>query len=149
MLSTSALGAVTDISLAGNELAQELYGDAGANGLNGLGGNDTLVGLGGADSFVFSTALGASNVDRLADYSVADDTVLLDNAVFTGLADGALAAGAFATGAAASDADDRILYNSATGALLFDADGLGGVAAVQFATLSAGLSLTSADFLVI
>jgi serralysin len=80
---------------------------------------------------------------------VADDTVQLDNAVFTGLAAGALAAGAFRTGAAAADADDRIIYNSATGALLFDADGNGAGAAVQFATLSAGLAMAAGEFTVI
>ncbi len=69
--------------------------------------------------------------------------------MFTGLAAGALAAGAFTTGSAATQADDRIVYNTATGALLFDADGTGGAAAVQFATLAGGLALTSADFLVI
>jgi Ca2+-binding RTX toxin-like protein len=40
-------------------------------------------------------------------------------------------------------------YNSAPGALLFDADGLGGAAGIQFATLSTGLALTSADFVVV
>jgi serralysin len=69
--------------------------------------------------------------------------------VFTGLAAGALAPGAFRTGAAAADADDRILYNSASGALLFDVDGVGGAAAVQFATLSTGLVMTASDFTVI
>ena len=117
--------------------------------LDGKGGADLLTGLGGADSFAFTTALGAGNIDTIGDFSVADDTIRLENAVFTGLAAGALAAGAFNTGAAASQADDRIVYNSATGALLFDADGAGGAAAVQFATLSGGLALTSADFLVV
>jgi serralysin len=75
--------------------------------------------------------------------------ILLDDAVFTGLSLGALDAGAFRTGTAAADADDRIIYNSTTGALLFDADGVGGVAAVQFATLTGAPALTAADFVVI
>ena len=62
---------------------------------------------------------------------------------------GALASGAFNAGAAASQADDRIIYNGVTGALLFDVDGAGGAAGVQFATLTAGLSLTSLDFLIV
>ena len=69
--------------------------------------------------------------------------------MFAGLAAGALAVGAFNTGAAATQLDDRVIYNSATGALLFDVDGVGGAAAVQFATLSTGLALTSADVFVV
>ena len=68
---------------------------------------------------------------------------------FSGLAAGALAAGAFRLGAAATDADDRIMYDAATGALFFDADGLGGAAQVQFASVSAGLGITNAEFLVV
>ena len=69
--------------------------------------------------------------------------------MFAGLSLGVLAAGAFRTGAAAADADDRIIYNSATGALMFDADGNGAGAAIQFATLATGLAMTNAEFLVI
>lgn len=47
------------------------------------------------------------------------------------------------------DADDHIIYNDVTGALSFDVDGTGAAAAVQFATLSAGLALTNSDFLVV
>ena len=49
----------------------------------------------------------------------------------------------------AGDATDRIIYDSATGALNYDADGLGGADAVQFAKLQTGLSLTNADFFII
>jgi len=52
-------------------------------------------------------------------------------------------------GAAAQDANDRIIYNNATGALLYDSDGVGGIAAIQFATLSTGLALTNLDFFVV
>ena len=62
---------------------------------------------------------------------------------------GALAPGAFAFGTVAQDADDRILYDIASGALFFDADGAGGAAAVQFAVLSGAPALTAGDFVVI
>jgi Ca2+-binding RTX toxin-like protein len=47
-----------------------------------------------------------------------------------------LKAAAFFIGTVAHDADDRIVYNKATGALFFDVDGSGAHAAIQFATLS-------------
>ena len=46
------------------------------------------------------TALGGGNVDTIGDFQVGIDEILLENAVFTGLAAGALGAGAFRTGAA-------------------------------------------------
>ena len=53
-------------------------------------------------------------------------------------------------GTQAADADDRIIYNQATGALLFDADGSGGASsAVQFATLDGAPIITASDFTVI
>jgi serralysin len=147
-----------NINATGNGLSNVLTGNSGNNVLEGGTGHDTLDGGAGADTlaggtgndtFRFTTALGVGNVDTISDYSVANDTIQLDNAVFTGLAAGALAAGAFNTGAAATQADDRIVYNSATGALLFDVDGLGGAAAIHFATLSTGLVMNNAEFLVI
>ncbi len=149
MFTTSDNLGTAAIDLTGNELANLVYGNAGDNVLDGKAGIDSLTGMGGADSFAFTTALGAGNVDYISDFNVADDSILLDDAVFAGLSLGLLAAGAFNMGSAATEADDRIIYNAATGALLFDADGLGGAAAVQFATLSTGLALTGNDFAVI
>jgi serralysin len=91
-------------------------------------------------------------VDRIQSYSATDDTILLDDAIFTALGSpGALAAGAFKAGPAATDADDRIIYNVTTGALFYDQDGNGATAAVQFATLTTSITgiITHADFLII
>ncbi|HYI49009.1 MAG TPA: M10 family metallopeptidase C-terminal domain-containing protein [Allosphingosinicella sp.] len=148
-LSTDWHAGTAAINLTGNELANSVYGNAGANVVNGKGGSDTLVGFGGADQFLFDTALGAGNVDIVADFQVGTDKIVLDDAVFAGLGLGALSPGAFATGAAAGDSSDRIIYNSATGALMFDADGNGGGAAINFAQLNPGLALSASDFLVI
>lgn len=136
-------------NVLGSSQADDLVGSASANLLDGALGNDTLSGLGGADVFRFSTALGGANVDTISGYSVAEDVIQLDNTVFTGLTAGTLTAGAFNTGLAASQADDRIVYNAATGMLLFDADGSGAGAAIQFATLGIGLAMTASEFVVI
>jgi len=139
----------TAISLTGNAIANTVIGNAGANTINGGAGNDTLTGNAGADSFAFTTALGAANIDAITDFAVGIDKIRLAGAggePFAALASGALAAGAFVIGSQALQADDYIIYNSTTGALLYDADGVGGNAAVQFATLATGLSLSAADF---
>lgn len=139
-----------NIDATGNGGANTLAGNSGHNILRGLGGNDVLTGGGGQDRFVFDTVAGAGNVDRITDFSVIDDLILLDNAVYGALgAPGALAAGALRIGTGAVDADDRIIYNSASGFLFYDADGVGAADPVLFARLTAGLALTQADFLVI
>ncbi|PSJ65698.1 beta strand repeat-containing protein [Kumtagia ephedrae] len=151
-LTTTSLTATSAIDLTGNEIRQWVRGNNGDNVLDGGGGIDTLFGMGGADAFRFSTALGAGNVDRIADFSVADDSIHLDDAIFTALTTpGTLDASAFKDIAlAARDADDRILYNSTTGSLFYDADGSASAfAPVKFAALSPGLALSAADFVVV
>jgi serralysin len=154
------LAGIGNLNGSGNELANVLTGNTGANRLDGGEGGDTLAGgfgndmlVGGEDSdtFLFNTTLNAnSNVDAIADFSVPVDTIALENAVFTALtAIGALAAEAFNIGSAAQDADDRVVYDPATGALMYDSNGNADGGAIQFVTLDAGLSLTYDDFLVI
>lgn len=148
-LRTSSDTGTSSINLTGNGIVQSIIGNAGNNIINGKGGSDAMWGLGGNDTFVFDTALGSTNVDRIYDFNPATDSIRLDDAFFRGLTLGALSSGAFATGSAATQADDRIIYDPTTGKLYFDPDGAGGAAQVQFATLNVGLGLTSADFFVV
>ena len=142
--------ATTALNFTGNELANTLAGNNGANVLDGGAGSDILVGYGGADTFAFTTSLGASNVDFVADFVHGTDKIALDDAIFTQIGGlGTLSSGAFTTGSAAGDADDRIIYNAGTGQLFYDADGSGSGAAVLFAQLSGGLNLSASDFQVI
>ncbi|MBL8367611.1 MAG: calcium-binding protein, partial [Candidatus Accumulibacter sp.] len=144
------LNVATAATLTGNTLANSLRGNAGDDTLIGLSGNDTLTGGDGNDIIRFDSLLNAlTNVDTITDYNVADDTIHLENAIFTALTTtGTLAAEWFRWGAVAVDADDYIIYDGATGALYYDADGNGVAAAVQFAALSGAPTLTHADFLV-
>jgi serralysin len=140
-----------NLSLTGNTLANVLNGNAGANVITGWLGNDTLTGGAGNDIFQFNSALNAStNVDTITDMNQnGNDTIQLENGIFTTLAAGALAAGAFRIGAVAADADDRIVYNSANGQLIYDSNGSAAGGATLFAILDTGLALTAADFFVV
>jgi serralysin len=146
----SRLGNGLGNALAGGNGADTLDGGIGNDRLTGGLGSDSLIGGTGLDEFVFDTALGSTNLDRFS-FTVVDDTILLDHAVFTGIgALGVLAAGAYRSGSAAADSDDRIIFNSATGELSFDADGNGAAAAVQFAIITTIVgSMTNADFQII
>ena len=157
---TNNAGGAT-LKLTGNEFANNLIGNAGANVLTGgAGGNDILQGRFGNDTLVggthrdilmFNTALNPTrNVDTIKDFSVLNDTIRLDNAIFSALTKtGPLAASAFHVGAAAHDGNDHIIHNRATGALIYDFNGDDPGGAVRFAMLTQGLALTRADFVVI
>lgn len=142
--------------LVGNSGNNVLDGGTGDDTLIGGAGNDTLFGGGGLDkltggldndTFVFNQALVASNVATIVDFSHGNDNIALSLSIFTAAGSaGALSSDAFFVGAAAHDADDRIIYNSANGTLMYDADGTGAQGATTFAILSSGLPLTANDF---
>ncbi|MFB2552316.1 beta strand repeat-containing protein [Ensifer soli] len=137
-------------SATGNSGANTIVGNNGANVIDGGANADILTGGGGADSFAFSTALGATNIDRIMDFSVVDDTIRLSKTIFSALALGALNEAAFKdVSAGAIDSSDRILYNKTTGALSYDADGSGAGAAFQFAILDNKAAIGAADFFVV
>jgi Ca2+-binding RTX toxin-like protein len=156
----SGTGNGLDNHLTGNGAANALNGAAGIDTIDGAAGNDTLnggigndvlTGGAGADKYMFDSGLnGSTNVDQVAGFSAVDDTIVLDQTIFSALPSlGTLAAGRFFAGAAAHDADDRIIYDSATGKIFYDADGNGAGAQVLFAQLGAGTALTNADFLIV
>ncbi|NIX77069.1 calcium-binding protein [Microvirga terricola] len=160
------------INLTGNDSANTVTGNASANVLNGLSGNDmliggagnTLAGLGldtltggvGKDIFVFDTKLNKkTNLDRVLDFNVRDDSIYLENKYMTKIGKGTpkkplkIDKKAFWVGSGAHDADDRIIYNKKTGVLSYDADGTGSIKAVEIAVLSKNLKMTYADIFVI
>jgi trimeric autotransporter adhesin len=137
--------------LAGNIGANILNGFSGDDVIRGGLGNDTLTGGLGLDIFQFLTAPHTvSNHDTITDFSVADDTIQMDNAIYTLLgANGVLAANLFKNLLTAQDADDRILYDQANGNLYYDSNGLAAGGVTLFADVTNGLALTAADFVVV
>jgi serralysin len=155
----------------GDDLSNTLVGNAGNNVLKGFGGkdvlkgrsgndalyggsgNDKLYGGPGKDSFVFDTQPNRrSNKDTIYDFNVKDDTIRLENAVFTKLGPaGQLKSSAFwaSKDGKAHDRSDRIIYDTDGGQIYYDADGSGRSSAVAFAQLSKNLALTYKDFYVL
>lgn len=150
------LTGINAINGTGNGLNNTLIGNSANNILNGGLGNDTLDGGVGKDIFVFNTVLdAANNVDTIVSFIAADDTIRLDQTIFSSieilgsLKDKGLFR-ASKTGLAA-DGDDYILYNTNSGVLYYDADGNGTDSApVQFAILdNKPQNVTAADFVVV
>uniref|UniRef100_UPI0018E0BC8C cadherin domain-containing protein n=1 Tax=Microvirga flavescens TaxID=2249811 RepID=UPI0018E0BC8C len=75
--------------LAGRDGNDQLNGGDGDDTLSGGYGNDVLTGGKGKDIFVFDGKLGTAKTDRkvnfdtIKDYSVKDDSIWLDNALFS------------------------------------------------------------------
>ena len=137
-----------------------LSGGVGNDALRGMDGNDTLSGgVGkdiltggiGRDVFVFNTKPNKkTNIDKITDFSVKDDTIHLAKSVFNKIAKkGTLTKSAFWTGHDAKDASDRIGYDKKSGALFYDSDGNGAHTAIQIATLQKNLKgISNKDFFV-
>ncbi|MGZ2424256.1 hypothetical protein ACVIRM_003218 [Rhizobium laguerreae] len=136
------LTGTANLSATGNNTANILTGNDGNNFLNGGKGNDRLIGGlgndklfgktgadvltggGGADSFVFDVNPSNSSVDKIVDFSsAAGDKLVFDDAVFTGLKPSSFSAENFVLGTKALEADDKLIYDQASGILSYDADG--------------------------
>jgi Ca2+-binding RTX toxin-like protein len=134
----------------GNGLDNTIVGTPFDNTIVGREGRDTLKGQAGSDTFVFDRALGPDNVDRIIDFNANEvnegDILkfkgsLLGNAVAVGMLDPS----AFATGSSASDANDRFIFDQASGQLWLDTDGTGAAIQVLVATFEQNALVTAAD----
>ena len=141
-------------SLSGTAAADSFSARGGNDSLAGGGGIDTLWGGAGADTFVFRET-GTVNADTIGDWTSNSDTLALDNATMTALgANGDFVAGdaRFAAGAgftSGRDASDRVVYNTTTGSLYYDADGSGAGAAQLIATFTGNPAIAATDITVI
>ncbi|WP_304611109.1 calcium-binding protein [Microvirga sp. ACRRW] len=163
-LKLSGLSSKKSANLTGSNIGNEIRGHSGVNTLKGQGGNDKLYGgygndklYGGSgkDIFVFDTKPNKkSNVDRIYDFDPKYDSIHLENKIFTKLGKGSAAgmkfkSDMFVKGPHARDREDRIIYDSKTGALYYDKDGTGSAAQIKIATLNKNLKLTYKDFFII
>ncbi|RYE52295.1 MAG: calcium-binding protein, partial [Rhizobiaceae bacterium] len=136
----------------GGSGSDTVSGNGGRDRLDGGVGADTLTGGDGADSFVFSTRAVRNAQDAITDFDTTEDRILFDNRIFDTLGpDGRLSKNAFVanTSGKAEDRSDRLVYETDTGNLFYDANGSGKGKAVLVAQLDAGLDLGAGDFLVI
>ena len=138
--------------ITGNSANNIIKSGLGNDTLNGGLGNDILYGGIGLDKFVFNTALHSTNKDTIKDFSVVDDTIILENTIFTKLTTvGTLKTANFKSNidGLAKDADDYLVYQTDTGKLFYDADGNAAGDAIQIALIENKATLTYSDFTVI
>lgn len=136
-------------TLSGGDGDDVMIGGGGNDRLDAGPGVDTLRGGTGADTFRFDSPLDPA--DLIEDFNAAEDLLQFHTFNFAGLSAGPLAPEALQSGAGniALTADVRMIFDTTTGGLYYDADGSGAAAAVQLATLSlAGMSgtLTAGNF---
>jgi Ca2+-binding RTX toxin-like protein len=144
----------------GNAIENVITGNAAANSLSGGDGNDTLTGAGGSDTlsggtgndhFIFNVTPGSANAAVVTDFASGADVLRLDGKVMPAIgASGGFTSGdarfyAAAGANAGHDADDRVVYNTTTGQLWYDADGSGSGTAQLIATLQGAPALAATD----
>ncbi|WP_137718222.1 calcium-binding protein [Methylobacillus flagellatus] len=145
----SGSGNHLDNQIVGGGADDELSGGNGNDVLIGGAGSDELDGGNGADIFVLNSL---SGVDELEDFTTGEDMISIDTLVFTGLISneaGTLDESAFGFGSSATNAEQRILFDEASGSVLYDADGAGGTDAVAIAIVGMNASLTATDFVIV
>lgn len=143
-------------TVQGGRGADQLYGENGADTLIGGEGTDFLAGGRGFDTLqggfgrdTFYYAGPTAGTDSILDFTTTEDQIQIRAESFGfSSANFLLPASAFVLGTQAQDADDRFIYNSATGVLWFDGDGSGAGAAVHLLTLENRAALRASHLLI-
>lgn len=145
-------------TLTGDASANQVYGFAGVDVIDGAGGDDTVYGGAGADALTggggddtfYYLQWQTDGGDTLTDFTSGADRVMVSRFWFGIDSAGAAAViqpaeADFITSGGSTSTHPSFLWNSATGVLSFDPDGLGGTPGFVLATLQAGASLTPTD----
>jgi Ca2+-binding RTX toxin-like protein len=140
-----------------------VYGGGDSDTVNGEAGNDLLTGGPSSDKFFFNTALATAGVDRITDFSISSDKIILAKSVFSALEPPAgivLLASDFESINAPATIEflvaisnpKEIVYNRETGNLFYNPNGVVpgyGAGGGKFATLVGSPdSLSHTDFTV-
>lgn len=156
-LDNSIQGYFTGGTMLGLDGNDEIVSNGGDNTINGGDGDDvlsggegdTLIGGAGDDQFGIVSSPYVSTFATINDFDPDDDIIsLIDYEGILGEG-GALDGDIFTIGTAATASEQRLIYDSSTGDLFIDADGLGGEAQVQIAHLIGAPALDATSFEVI
>lgn len=154
-------------TLTGNDFANSLFGDSGDDTIYGSAGNDAisggkgidvLFGGDGSDAFVFDVTLSSANFDYVQDFESGTDKLWLSHEKFKKFGVGTVSQDQLliyssAEQLVAQDSNDFLLYDTTSGMLYYDADGMESgtplvVACLQNIETGTFANLQAVDFLV-
>lgn len=144
VIADSLIGLGGNDTLTGRGGADSLNGGSGRDLLVGSTGNDTLTGGGGRDRFRYRTW--RQGTDTITDFVVNEDKIVAHGQEFLpALPIGTLPNSHFILDNPASSNHGQFLYQSNTGTLSFDPDGIGAQASRVLATLDGSPQLRASD----
>ncbi|MCW2361309.1 MULTISPECIES: M10 family metallopeptidase C-terminal domain-containing protein [Sphingobium] len=107
-------------TIAAGAVIENAVGGGGRDTIIGNHVSNLLTGGGAADQFIFNTALGASNVDSISDFSVsAGDVIALDKSIFDRLSNLSDLSGHFGYSTQSADPDLFVIYDTGSGTLSY------------------------------
>lgn len=150
--STKLYPAKNNVSIAYDTIIENAIGSNQDDKIIGNSVANQLTGSLGKDSFVFASKLNDFNVDKITDFNIADDSLLLDRTIFKALNSGNVLTAqelfVSANATAAENATQRVIFNTAQQSLYYDADGVGGENAMLFALLPNVASLNAGQIFI-